>query len=57
METIEARGFLPLEIVESETQWFYNELGIDDMYFSTETSDAYANPSITCTAHRIADAL
>ena len=38
MDKIEAKGFLPPEFVE--TQWFYNELGIDDMYFSTETSDA-----------------
>ena len=45
MDKIEAKGFLPPEFVESETQWFYNELGIDDMYFSTETSDAYVNPS------------
>ncbi|KEQ82009.1 NAD-dependent glutamate dehydrogenase [Aureobasidium pullulans] len=40
MDKIEAKGFLPPEFVETETQWFYNELGIDDMYFSTETSDA-----------------
>jgi glutamate dehydrogenase len=43
MDKIEAKGFLPPEFVESETHWFYEELGIDDMYFSTETSDAYVN--------------
>jgi glutamate dehydrogenase len=31
---------MPPELVESETKWFYNELGIDDMYFATETVDA-----------------
>lgn len=46
MDKIEAKGFLPPEFVETETHWFYNELGIDDMYFSTETSDAYVNSRI-----------
>jgi len=51
MDKIEAKGFLPPEFVESETQWFYNELGIDDMYFSTETSDAYVNPPTSHAIH------
>lgn len=37
MDGIEEKGFLPAEFVETETSWFYNELGIDDMYFATET--------------------
>ncbi|KAK8206798.1 NAD-dependent glutamate dehydrogenase [Zalaria obscura] len=40
MDKVEDKGFIPPEFVESETNWFYNELGIDDMYFSTETVDA-----------------
>ncbi|KAJ9648758.1 NAD-dependent glutamate dehydrogenase [Coniosporium tulheliwenetii] len=40
---MEAEGFIPAEFVESETKWFYNELGIDDMYFSTETVEAIVN--------------
>jgi glutamate dehydrogenase len=39
MDGIEEKGFLPSEFVETETSWFYNELGIDDMYFATETVD------------------
>ena len=40
MDGVEEKGFMPPELVESETRWFYNELGIDDMYFATETVDA-----------------
>jgi glutamate dehydrogenase len=40
MDGVEEKGFMPPELVESETKWFYNELGIDDMYFATETVDA-----------------
>src|ERR1700761_9020922 len=40
MDAIEDKGFIPADIVESETKWFYNELGIDDMYFSTESAEA-----------------
>ena len=39
MDGIEEKGFLPSEFVETETAWFYNELGIDDMYFATEEVD------------------
>lgn len=27
MDQIEDKGFIPAEFVESETKWFYNELG------------------------------
>ncbi|EME42299.1 hypothetical protein DOTSEDRAFT_73208 [Dothistroma septosporum NZE10] len=40
MDKVEEKGFIPGDLVEAETKWFYNELGIDDMYFSTETVDA-----------------
>ncbi|KAF2640218.1 NAD-dependent glutamate dehydrogenase [Massarina eburnea CBS 473.64] len=43
MDGIEDRGFVPPDFVESETTWFYNELGIDDMYFATETVEAIVN--------------
>ncbi|KYG44899.1 hypothetical protein M433DRAFT_155085 [Acidomyces richmondensis BFW] len=39
-DQIDEKGFIPEELVDTETKWFYNELGIDDMYFSTETVDA-----------------
>ncbi|KAI9694332.1 MAG: NAD-dependent glutamate dehydrogenase [Bogoriella megaspora] len=40
MNKVDEKGFIPEDFVESETKWFYNELGIDDSYFSTETVDA-----------------
>ncbi|KAJ4375841.1 NAD-dependent glutamate dehydrogenase [Neocucurbitaria cava] len=40
MDGVEEKGFMPPDLVESETRWFYNELGIDDMYFATETVEA-----------------
>lgn len=40
MDQVEEKGFIPPEFVETEAKWFYNELGIDDMYFSTETVEA-----------------
>src|SRR5271170_6872383 len=36
MDLLEAKGFFPSDFVVSETTWFYNMLGIDDMYFQTE---------------------
>lgn len=40
MDGVEDKGFIPPDFVESEATWFYNELGIDDMYFATESVDA-----------------
>lgn len=40
MDAVEEKGFIPGDLVDAETKWFYNELGIDDMYFSTEAVDA-----------------
>lgn len=40
MDAVEEKGFIPADLVDAETKWFYNELGIDDMYFSTEAVDA-----------------
>ncbi|KAF9701851.1 hypothetical protein EKO04_001123 [Ascochyta lentis] len=40
MDGVEDKGFIPPDFVESEVKWFYNELGIDDMYFATESVEA-----------------
>lgn len=37
MDEIDRRGFIPESLIEPETKWFYNNLGIDDTYFATET--------------------
>jgi glutamate dehydrogenase len=40
MDILDRKNFIPDDFVESETKWFYDELGIDDMYFQTETPEA-----------------
>lgn len=54
MDIIEDKGFLPTEFVASETEWFYNALGFDDMYFATETVDAIASNILSLYAAKLA---
>jgi glutamate dehydrogenase len=54
MDRIEENGFIPPDFVESETNWFYNELGIDDMYFQTETVEAIVNHVLSLYAGKVA---
>lgn len=54
MEELDTKGFIPGEFVESETHWFYNELGIDDLYFQTETVPAIVNNILSLYAGKVA---
>lgn len=54
MDQIEEKGFIPPEFVESETKWFYNELGIDDLYFQTESIPAIVNNILSLYAGKVA---
>ncbi|KAH7392382.1 Glutamate/Leucine/Phenylalanine/Valine dehydrogenase-domain-containing protein [Phaeosphaeria sp. MPI-PUGE-AT-0046c] len=54
MDGVEQKGFMPPELVEDETRWFYDQLGIDDMYFATETVDAIINHIHSLYAAKIA---
>ena len=54
MDLVEAKGFIPPDFVEQETNWFYNELGIDDSYFSTETVEAIAGHILSLYAAKVA---
>jgi glutamate dehydrogenase len=54
MDQIEAKGFIPSDFIESETQWFYSDLGIDDMYFQTETVEAIVNHILSLYAAKVA---
>ena len=54
MDLIEEKGFLPSEFVQSETDWFYNSLGIDDMYFQTESVEAIVSHILSLYAAKIA---
>lgn len=54
MDQVEEKGFIPADFVESETNWFYNELGIDDSYFATESVEAIVNHIHSLYAAKIA---
>ncbi|KAF2402216.1 NAD-specific glutamate dehydrogenase-like protein [Trichodelitschia bisporula] len=54
MDALEEKQFIPDYFVESETKWFYHELGIDDMYFQTETVDAIVSHIHSLYAAKIA---
>ncbi|KAJ1911607.1 NAD-dependent glutamate dehydrogenase [Tieghemiomyces parasiticus] len=40
---LEKMGFIPKELIQHEITWFYNNLGIDDMYFMLENDETIAN--------------
>lgn len=54
MDHLEETAFIPSEFVESETHWFYNELGIDDMYFQTESVEAIVSHILSLYAGKMA---
>ncbi|EER24002.1 NAD-dependent glutamate dehydrogenase [Coccidioides posadasii str. Silveira] len=54
MDQLEESGFIPSEFISTETDWFYNMLGIDDMYFQTETVDAIASHILSLYAAKVA---
>ena len=54
MDLIEDKGFLPADFIASETEWFYNSLGIDDMYFATEAVEAVASNILSLYAAKLA---
>jgi glutamate dehydrogenase len=54
MDKLEESGFIPAEFVASETNWFYNMLGIDDMYFQTESVDAIVSHILSLYAAKLA---
>lgn len=51
---LEAKGFIPNALIENETLWFYNNLGIDDSYFSTESVGAIVNHIIALYGAKVA---
>lgn len=42
MDAIDATGLMPEQLIEQETKWFYNDLGIDDTFFAAETTESIA---------------
>ena len=54
MDQLEEKGFFSSEFVVSETNWFYNMLGIDDTYFQTESVDAIVSHILSLYAAKVA---
>lgn len=54
MDQLEDNGFIPYEFVATETNWFYNLLGIDDMYFQTESVEAIVSHILSLYAAKVA---
>ncbi|KAL2833245.1 Glutamate/Leucine/Phenylalanine/Valine dehydrogenase-domain-containing protein [Aspergillus cavernicola] len=54
MELLEKKGFIPVEFIVGETEWFYNQLGIDDTYFQTETVEAIVTQILSLYAAKVA---
>jgi glutamate dehydrogenase len=54
MDKIEEKGFIPPELIEQETTWFYTDLGIDDMYFKSESADVIVNHILSLYAAKVA---
>lgn len=42
-QIISERGFVPSQLIQNEVSWFYNNLGIDDVYFIKESPETVAN--------------
>ncbi|KAL9112550.1 MAG: hypothetical protein Q9227_003121 [Pyrenula ochraceoflavens] len=54
MDIIEDKGFLPPDFIQTETEWFYDKLGIDDSYFQTETAENISSNILSLYATKVA---
>ncbi|KAF1985837.1 glutamate/leucine/phenylalanine/valine dehydrogenase [Aulographum hederae CBS 113979] len=54
MDLVDEQGFIPEALVEAETKWFYYDLGIDDMFFATESAEAIMSHILTLYAGKVA---
>ena len=53
-DKIEEKAFIPKDFIDGEVDWFYNGLGIDDMYFQTESVDAIVSHILSLYAAKVA---
>lgn len=47
-------GWIPESLIDQQVSWFYNELGIDDVYFQLETVEVVANHVTSLYAAKVA---
>lgn len=43
IDILDRQGFIPEDLIENEVEWFYNSLGIDDLFFSRNSDELLAN--------------
>ncbi|CAK7892911.1 NAD-specific glutamate dehydrogenase [[Candida] anglica] len=43
LDLLDSTGFIPESLIESEAQWFYESLGIDDVFFARESATGIAS--------------
>lgn len=43
LDILDSTGFIPESLIELETRWFYESLGIDDVFFARESPEGIAN--------------
>lgn len=43
LDLVDKMGFIPDSLIESEVRWFYEQLGIDDVYFERESAEGIAS--------------
>ncbi|CAH2352030.1 NAD-specific glutamate dehydrogenase [[Candida] railenensis] len=43
LDILDSTGFIPEALIESEARWFYESLGIDDVFFARESATEIAN--------------
>ncbi|KAL0638274.1 NAD-dependent glutamate dehydrogenase [Maublancomyces gigas] len=53
MEFLDENGFIPEDFVDGETRSFYNSLGIDDMYFKSESVENISNNILALYAGKV----
>ncbi len=53
-DTITTAGWIPDTLVDKQIAWFYNELGIDDVYFELEQVSVIANHITSLYAAKVA---
>lgn len=54
MDEIDRQGFIPEPLIENEVNWFYNDLGIDDSYFATESINNIVSHILSLYAAKVA---
>ncbi|KAK2628461.1 hypothetical protein QTJ16_001564 [Diplocarpon rosae] len=53
-EKLESSSWIPEPLIDAQIEWFYNELGIDDVYFEMESVDAIVSNIVSLYAAKIA---